>query len=93
MWTHFFLTVKGMGQMMAEKSRSSEARSAKHTNYQYRSSGIERLMGELTRVVELRLTREEELFSTFSTTISVEELTVILAGVGDGRDESDWVCI
>lgn len=53
MWTHFFLTAKGMGQMIAEKSISSEARSAKHTDRQYGSSGIARLMGELTRVVEL----------------------------------------
>ena len=29
--THFFLTVNGMGQMMAEKSISSEANKAKHT--------------------------------------------------------------
>lgn len=31
--TYFFLTAKGMGQMMAEKSVSSETRRAKHTGW------------------------------------------------------------
>jgi hypothetical protein len=32
--THFFLTVKGIGQMIAEKRESSDMRRAKHTTCQ-----------------------------------------------------------
>lgn len=51
--THFFLTAKGIGQMMAEKRASSEANKAKHTG---RSAPLVRLSWvRLTRVVELRV--------------------------------------
>jgi len=47
--THFFLTVKGIGQMIAEKRDSSDMRRAKHTICQL-ALGRSR---ELTGVVEL----------------------------------------
>jgi hypothetical protein len=80
---HFFLIAKGIGQMMAEKSISSEASKAKHTA-SVNGAGTSDCPGDVierTGVVELLIAKEKSAQRKFPSMCSARRwlpLTVIV---------------